>query len=951
MNATPYLHLLWKEYRAIRAFWLSLVVMVMGALWLTMALASDPTSRLNLVYSLALGAPAFFALGAAGTGFALEKEEGTFDFLRAAPVSARQVLTSKLGLTILATVAMLAVLVPIAWRITGGQLPEERTWRGMLGLWPLAAIEAVAWGAFFSLISARPLPAICMALVAVSTSEHLLAWNSLPKSTNPYQLDAYLAAAPWRATLTGMVLLADVYLGLHWLSEAEPATRASWKSWNFRRFRRRSSAVTYGQDASIVQDTVDLPNRGAMRSRLFWQHWRQSGRLMMLMGGLQIALTFLAVHGGLQDEWKYAVVATTMLAALAGGCVFLPDQERCHYRFFVEHNIPPRSVWLTRQLPWIATIAISTCASLYWSSLNLLDIIGRSILMLWSRSYYWPRLWSETGEPVPILLGIAFVAVSYAAGQWTSMFVRSGLLAGFFGLMLAGVLCCWVYLMGELNIPWSMSVLPIPIVLLAATWMRAPDWVSENMRWSARLRAAAMVLVPAAAIFTAAISNRVNQVPEVGLSFDVSKYEVEMTDASRETAAMYRRADELLVGYPEDGNDRDRRWLENNAETLSLLHEASLRASCTLDDPVKTSDDVELSHAYTLVRLILVSARELERENKLDEALDRYFEALRMIGHWRQHRASRIQNYINYGATFYIDMVLPHLVAWWSTQPGQTPERINGAIARLSALDDSMLHLDDGLKSNYLLVQRALEGDPSELAALIGKQPSLTWHLLRLRLPWERRREERLSVLSTDDALGRVESTRVTLSRGKGIFDFQPISLSRHIDSPSYWLSNNYWGIEAIVELGKFEAQKRATLLLLALEAYRLEHGKLPAKLADLVGAYLPAMPLDPYSGKDFLYFPEGVPKPVTDVESIDLAEARKIWFSMAPGTPGIWSTGPHLYAEFLPSDGLQLTVGDDVVPTPDIIYYVERDSNNRLSLYQALARGRWFAVPDARAE
>ena len=40
---------------------------------------------------------------------------------------------------------------------------------------------------------------------------------------------------------------------------------------------------------------------------------------------------------------------------------------------------------------------------------------------------------------------------------------------------------------------------------------------------------------------------------------------------------------------------------------------------------------MELNHAYTLLRLILVSARELEREDKLDEALDRYFEALRVL--------------------------------------------------------------------------------------------------------------------------------------------------------------------------------------------------------------------------------------------------------------------------------------------------------------------------------
>ncbi len=43
-------------------------------------------------------------------------------------------------------------------------------------------------------------------------------------------------------------------------------------------------------------------------------------------------------------------------AALMGACVFLSDQERRHFRFFVEHNVPPRYVWLTRQTAWLGTL-------------------------------------------------------------------------------------------------------------------------------------------------------------------------------------------------------------------------------------------------------------------------------------------------------------------------------------------------------------------------------------------------------------------------------------------------------------------------------------------------------------------------------------------------------------------------------------------------------------------
>jgi len=52
----------------------------------------------------------------------------------------------------------------------------------------------------------------------------------------------------------------------------------------------------------------------------------------------------------------------------------------------------------------------------------------------------------------------------------------------------------------------------------------------------------------------------------------------------------------------------------------------------------------------------------------------------------------------------------------------------------------------------------------------------------------------------------------------------------------------------------------RGTALFLAVRAYETEHGALPDSLAQLVPAYLPRLPADPFSGKPFRYLRSGVP-------------------------------------------------------------------------------------------
>ena len=129
------------------------------------------------------------------------------------------------------------------------------------------------------------------------------------------------------------------------------------------------------------------------------------------------------------------------------GCfVFRGDQEQARFRFFVEHRVPPRWVWLVRELSWFAVLAVSTTIVLLaWTGPRNLDVLWR---MLQTASDAWRQWWMPARQiefldvpPVRLLSLGAFVC--FAAGQWTSMMIRSGVLAAVAGLALAAVLCGW----------------------------------------------------------------------------------------------------------------------------------------------------------------------------------------------------------------------------------------------------------------------------------------------------------------------------------------------------------------------------------------------------------------------------------------------------------------------------------------------------------------------------
>jgi hypothetical protein len=952
MSSTPFVQLLWKEYRAARAFWLSLIVLVIAAQGLTFWLSDDADYNVKMVWNLALAAPAFFALGCAGAAFAVEQEEGTFDFLQAAPVSPRQVFTSKLLLAAAATLAMFLLLWPLALVVTGGELPAAKTLSGMLGLWILAAVEALAWGTLFSLLSARPLVAICLALVTTSTIVHLSAWSTLAPGEHDFSFAPYLHAVPLRALIVAAVLAADVYVGLQWLrGGALRARRAKPKM----RDVETHGPIHASADSSAVKALVARPDRGAMLTHLLWHHWRQSGWLMLLMAGVQIGLVLLVLVSGVYPAGISAAMPMVAIAGLAGSCVFLADQERRHYRYFVEHNVPPRLVWVARQLPWIGTLCLSTSiAFIAWIGPRVLVALSRLVESATNIENYWGWNWRQPDyiDLPQVLFGLACVAVAYAAGQWASMMVRSGLLAGFFGLLLAGVLCGWVYLMLLLQVNWLWTVVPIPFVLLWATWLRAPDWIRENTTWAARLRAGAAVLVPALVLLIAVPVYRVRSVPFVAPNFDLAAYQAGVNPAALGTAELYRRANELYVPaeksiqYGERGPIPARvKWLEENAESLALLLEASRRPTCCLADPARMNYRPSVRNETGLIRLIIISGRQMQAEGKLDEALDRYFAAFRVISQWTEHMPFEAYWDLVREAKW----VFSELVDW-SAASGQTAQRVRAGVERLGGVDWRILHLEDGLKSQYILARRYVEGDDGAGEALFDSKGSgaivatrLFWDRL---LPWEKYRELRRLNGATRQALVHLTALEQLLRDGQGIGEERARPHSYWNEFPPFFAAGtmNESANDLASKLALFEANRRAALLRMALVAYRIEHGELPATLNNLVqDGYFEQLPRDPYSGLDYLYFPEGFPEPQTALELAEADEARN---PIIFGEPCVWCTSDRLDVRTV-----EHSTDDDnpSAPTRSYVYYVGNSRYEppfRLPTYVAWSRGQWYPIP-----
>lgn len=106
------------------------------------------------------------------------------------------------------------------------------------------------------------------------------------------------------------------------------------------------------------------------------------------------------------------------------------------------------------------------------------------------------------------------------------------------------------------------------------------------------------------------------------------------------------------------------------------------------------------------------------------------------------------------------------------------------------------------------------------------------------------------------------------------------------------------------------ETDYRATVIIMALNAWKAEHGKLPDRLDELVGSQLDRLPLDPLFAQPFQYFPRGTPEHGelrTNLEPGPPAETSRVVYGDPAGRRQLTGREPVIWSALSPREGQQI--------------------------------------------
>lgn len=889
MSALLFPRVVWKEYRVLRGYWLSLAVLGVLIEWLLALFASDTR---NAMWTVPWVLATFFALGAGATLFAIEREEQTIEFLRGLPAPASRLFFGKLIFAgfgaILMGIMLSAVALAVAEANQVSPLAET------VNQWSIIAIvllQVLGWAVFFSLLLSRPLVAALLATAAAFVSSLLVqvfvevgrdVFPGWPRPGQPSLLPHAIA--------TVAVFLADYALSRRWLHDLPRRVRAP-------RIARASD----------------------MR-RLWWQEARQSGVVLGILLILGLLLP-IANWAGAGPHSPLSVPIATLIFALLGSCVFLADQEAGQFRYFTERGVAPRRLWLSRQLFWAAPLLAlmflylsAHVLLLAWVARNGLqydDITARNFLIF---NYGWFGI--DLGDPyrhfnrswhldwfghVPGYL--LWAALAFGSGQLCSMFFRSGLLAAVFGVITAAALTGWAALMDFLEIGWIWTVAPLAVALFVSTWLRAPDWLVERTEWRVRLRAALVLVLPWAAVLIGTVLYRVYQAPVPEIEIAPRSLDIAASGSSeaRLTADLYARACDLLVKMPSERPFADLRgdtsttlaesqiaWLRDNQEPLSLALEAAARPDCAFGTTPRL-DDVGIGRFLELAHLVVLSARQLEDAGDLEAAWTRYQAGFSMARHLHQQPGLFGEIYGNAIERMAFDRLF-----FWGAHEKQTRQRLSAAIEYIDQLA-ALRPMTDEIREDYgeLAVRLFSEGEswsPFGEPAIVSRQLA-RWML------WELVRSKRTLALLAKLDLGDVEAAQAALAGERQPADawyyedpYARLNVE-HLARTSLFFgvdsrNESFQGFsrELIDSRRGAVAYRRAALLVLAAEAWRLEHNELPESLARLADNGLDSVPVDPFTNKPFSYFLFGFRKPISSNEWKQVPPRMPLLYS--PGTP-----------------------------------------------------------------
>ena len=518
-------HILWKEYRQMRGFWLSVLALTVMLQLVVFAISMGKQGVMEMLFALAMCFSALYALGVGGTTFALEHENGTYDFLRALPTRALPTFFGKVAFTAISTpLLLLAASASAVLLCTLSDNTIHFEWEALFGSC-IGTLLFFVWATFYSLLVHHAVRAALLGGVTAAFTVMLMSW--LVQAIAGLPDNGGLAVA--LVVILVLVTIADVWLGARWYREATTSSSSD----DLQR-RREEFAKSYG-----AYEWETVASKGTTFAHLLWLQWRQSRGMIFTLTILAAWFIGAIIWIGVLDDsvrrltrgtdwrflWNFASVffgfgmlAGYALIPAAGASVFSGDQKLFQFRFLADRGISAKMIWWSRQPVWAVAVAVWVAVALA----PVLFVVTSSPLdsdhTIFLRWYVLPTL--------------LCTPLAYCFGQFCSMMTRSGILCVTVAIAGSVILMLWAIGMFFLGVPLFWSVLPIPVILLVATRVRTRGWLIESNALKSWLPVLIVLLVPSAAILAGVAFYRAYSIPMIEPGFDVAAFRVPRVAAS-----------------------------------------------------------------------------------------------------------------------------------------------------------------------------------------------------------------------------------------------------------------------------------------------------------------------------------------------------------------------------------------------------------------------------------
>jgi hypothetical protein len=845
----------WKEARVFWPFWVTLGLVAVLVQWFALRYGGHGATTGVLTYVALFWAVVYaFAVGAAA--FAGEREQGTLTFLDTLPVGRPTLWAGKASFAIVTTLALATAMVALS--MMGTTLRDPREYGlAMILLWlGTMAIEAAAWGLFWSSWVGNALAAAILAIASVGLISTALSGPNLEHmKAGPSAIRLALAVAA--AAGSYRVMVARPRPGRPGRGRPSPAPAPG-------------ARAVYASTLEFSEPSRRLAAASTV-GRLAWETVREGAAMWAGLTALGLVFPLFSTFLLRWLAWTGpSIMIGVALTLAAGVCVFGLENRARTFRFYVHHGVRPGTVWIVKVLVWIGAVLAS------WG------IAIAVVAML-------PRSGLARREEIVVLAALAFHA--FALGQFCGLVIRRGITAGVAALLLLFLVSYPQITLVIFKMVPAWGLMIVPAMLLAISWAWSGEWMLDRdgpRRW---VRLALLVIIPFGMLFTGYAAARAWGVPDVPSPYAGADVRPEPVPPDQDAAEGYRAAiarirggeaipfqsrreiiDPVIVeGWVPDAQEVVDYWRDNR-EAIEMARRASSRPRGQFTYPpdmtLYSGIDPAIGKMLDLWGLLALDAR--ERQSRGD-----------LTGAWEDIRAGfRMAEVVATSAlmtpmmtSYAIDQSTSRLAISWACDPRQTADSLRSALDDVRKLTP-LPSLEGVVKREALAEEKAIDMPMEELLAksyLFGPPSFLRSLLAPLAVnPWERERARRVLKLLTSDELELARSESWQYWNGR-VNDPRSLAAWRNPTGPQPWKSHNpahdqYLESTYLLKLlhpalGRIAAARDLSLMLrraleqvLALRLWKVEHGTYPDSLAKLVPAEFPSLPLDPYSGRPFGY-------------------------------------------------------------------------------------------------